>query len=103
MNTWAFHREDRLFSALPLNFGYGLFQWLSTVRAGATLVLERSFTYPVQVFKRMRDEAVTSFASVPTIFAMMLALDAKQALCFPDVRTDSPTPPLPCQWNLSPE
>jgi long-chain acyl-CoA synthetase len=82
----GFSPEDRLFSALPLNFGYGLFQWLSTVRAGATLVLERSFTYPVQVFKRMHDEAVTSFASVPTIFAMMLALDAKESLCFPDVR-----------------
>ena len=69
----GFYQDDRLFSALPLNFGYGLFQWLSAVRAGATLVLERSFTYPMQVFKRMNDEAVTSFASVPTIFAMMLA------------------------------
>jgi len=79
-------RDDRLFSALPLNFGYGLFQWLSAVRTGATLVLERSFTYPMQVFKRMNDEAVTSFASVPTIFAMMLAHDAKQPLRFPSVR-----------------
>lgn len=82
----GFCDEDRLFSALPLNFGYGLFQWFSAVRAGATLVLERSFTYPAQVFKRMHDEAVTGFAGVPTVFAMMLALDAKQALCFPDVR-----------------
>jgi long-chain acyl-CoA synthetase len=77
---------DRLFSALPLNFGYGLFQWLSAVRAGATLVQERSFTYPMQAFKRMNDEAVTSFASVPTVFAMMLTQDAKQALRFPSVR-----------------
>lgn len=82
----GFSPDDRLFSALPLNFGYGLFQWLSAVRAGATLVLERSFTYPAQVFKRMHDEAVTSFASVPTVFAMMLAQDAKQALRFPSVR-----------------
>jgi long-chain acyl-CoA synthetase len=82
----GFRQQDRLFSALPLNFGYGLFQWLSAVRAGATLVLERSFTYPMQAFKRMNDEAVTSFASVPTIFAMMLAHDAKQQLRFPSVR-----------------
>lgn len=81
-----FSQEDRLFSILPLNFGYGLFQWLSAVRAGATLVLERSFAYPVQVFKRMQDEAVTSFASVPTIYAMMLAHDAKYPLCFPSLR-----------------
>jgi amino acid adenylation domain-containing protein len=82
----GFSEDDRLFSALPLNFGYGLFQWLSAVRAGATLVLERSFTYPAQAFKRMRDEAVTSFAGVPTIYAMLLAQDVEQPLRFPSVR-----------------
>lgn len=82
----GFSTDDRLFSALPLNFGYGLFQWLSAVRAGATLVQERSFTYPMQAFKRMNDEAVTGFAGVPTVFAMMLALEAKQPLRFPSVR-----------------
>ncbi|MDO9270834.1 MAG: AMP-binding protein [Methylobacter sp.] len=82
----GFSQNDRLFSALPLNFGYGLFQWLSAARAGATLVLARSFTYPMQVFNRMNNEAVTSFAGVPTIFAMMLAQDAKQPLHFPSVR-----------------
>lgn len=79
-------RDDRLFSALPISFGYGLFQWFSAVRAAATLVLERSFTYPGQVFKRMQDEAVTGFAGVPTVYAMMLAQDAKQPLRFPSVR-----------------
>ena len=82
----GFSEDDRLFSALPLNFGYGLFQWFSAVHAGAALVLERSFTYPGQVFKRMHDEAVTSFAGVPTVFAMMLAQHAQQPLRFPDVR-----------------
>jgi amino acid adenylation domain-containing protein len=82
----GFTHDDRLFSALPLNFGYGLFQWFSAVRAGATLVLERSFTYPAQVFHQMNNEAVTSFACVPTVFALMLAHDAKQTLHFPSVR-----------------
>ena len=84
----GFTEEDRLFSALPLNFGYGLFQWLSAVRSGATLVLERSFAYLAQAFNRMHDEAVTCFASVPTIYAMMLAHDARQPqpLRFPGVR-----------------
>lgn len=79
-------RDDRLFSALPISFGYGLFQWFSAVRAGGTLVLERSFTFPGQVFKRMQDEAVTGFAGVPTVYAMMLAQDAKHSLRFPSVR-----------------
>jgi len=82
----GFSVDDRLFSGLPLNFGYGLLQWFSAVHAGAALVLERSFTYPSQVFKCMQDEAVTSFAGVPTIFAMMLAQHAKQPLHFPRVR-----------------
>ena len=82
----GFRQDDRLFSVLPLNFGYGLFQWFSVVSAGATLVLERSFTYPAQVFNRMHDETVTCFASVPTVFAMMLAHDSKKSLCFPCVR-----------------
>lgn len=82
----CFSKDDRLFSALPLNFGYGLFQWLSAVHAGATLVLERSFAYPAQVFKRMYDETITGFAGVPAVFAMMLAHDAKQTLCFSSVR-----------------
>lgn len=79
-------QDERLFSVLPLNFGYGLLQWFSAVKAGATLVLERSFTYPTQVFRQMQEEAVTSFASVPTVYAMMLAHDARQSLCFPSIR-----------------
>lgn len=82
----GFSVDDRLFSGLPLNFGYGLLQWFSAIHAGATLVLERSFTYPGQVFKRMHDEAVTSFSGVPTIFAMMLTQNAKHSLCFSSVR-----------------
>lgn len=82
----AFGPEDRLFCPLPMTFGYGLCQWLSTVGVGATLVLERSFTYPAQVFQLMQREAITSFPGVPTLYALLLAHDAKQALRFPSVR-----------------
>lgn len=82
----GYKSDDRLFSALPLSFGYGLFQWLSAMRACATLVLEPSFTYPGVVFNKMREESVTSFASVPTVFAMMLAHSAKLPLHFESVR-----------------
>jgi amino acid adenylation domain-containing protein len=95
----GFSQDERLFSALPLNFGYGLFQWLSAVRIGATLILERSFAYPAHVFKLMHDEAATSFAGVPTVFAMMLALDAKKALHFPNViRLTSAAAALPIEF-----
>src|SRR5699024_5374125 len=45
--------DDRILCALPLAFDYGLYQLLMSVRLGATLVLERSFTFPAQVFSRM--------------------------------------------------
>lgn len=78
--------DDRVLCSLPLSFGYGLFQLLPAMAVGATVVLERNFTYPAAVFQRMTDEAVTTFAGVPTTFAMMLAHDAKKPLRFPSVR-----------------
>lgn len=75
----------RILCALPLAFDYGLYQLLMSVALGATLVLERSFTYPAQVFERMRATGVTVFPGVPTVFAMLLAAHARSPLCFPDV------------------
>jgi amino acid adenylation domain-containing protein len=77
--------EDRILCALPLAFDYGLYQLLMTVRLGATLVLERSFTFPAQIFARMRAANVTVFPGVPTVFAMLLAAHGREALEFPSV------------------
>lgn len=82
----GFTIEDRLFSTLPLNFGYGLFQLLSSVSVGATLVLESSFAFPVEVFNKMKMENVTTFAGVPTLFSMILAQNDRKSLQFPSVK-----------------
>ena len=66
--------EDRIFCALPLSFDYGLYQLIMSVRAGATLVLERGFVFPVRALEIMRRERVTGFPGVPTMFAMLLSL-----------------------------
>jgi amino acid adenylation domain-containing protein len=76
---------DRLLLVLPLAFDYGLYQLLMTVQLGATLVLERSFTFPAQVFAHMRDQQVTVFPGVPTVFAMLLAAHSREPLSFPAV------------------
>ena len=76
---------ERILCALPLAFDYGLYQWLMTVQLGATLVLERSFAFPAQVFARMREFDVTVFPGVPTIFAMLLSAHRGEPLCFPAV------------------
>lgn len=77
--------HDRLLCVLPLAFDYGLYQLLMTIALGATLVLERSFTFPAQVFARMAEQEVTVFPAVPTLFAMLLASHNREPLCFPKV------------------
>lgn len=77
--------DERILCALPLAFDYGLYQLLMTVRLGATLVLERSFTWPAQVFARMREYSVTVFPGVPTMFAMLLSAHRREPLRFPGV------------------
>lgn len=75
----------RILCVLPLAFDYGLYQLLMAIRMGATLVLERSFTYPAQIFNRMREQNVTVFPGVPTIYAMLLSAHAREPLSFPSV------------------
>src|SRR5207248_573598 len=41
--------NDVVLSVLPLAFDYGLYQALMCAKVGATLVLEKSFTYPAVV------------------------------------------------------
>lgn len=76
---------QRIFCVLPVAFDYGLYQLLMAVQLGATLVLERSFTYPAQIFNRMHECQVTAFPGVPTIFALLLSAHGRSPLCFPSV------------------
>lgn len=93
-------QTDRLLCVLPLAFDYGLYQLLMTVHLGATLVLERSFTYPAQVLNVLEAENVTVFPGVPTIFAMLLAAHERQSLRFAKVRRVTNTAAaLPANFN----
>ena len=77
--------SDKILCVLPLAFDYGLYQLLMAVALGATLVLERSFTFPAQIFARMEEQQVSVFPGVPTIFAMLLSAHGREPLCFPQV------------------
>jgi acyl-CoA synthetase (AMP-forming)/AMP-acid ligase II len=78
--------DEVIIDVLPLAFDYGLYQLLMTVQLGATLVLERSFTYPAEIFNRMQEHGVTAFPGVPTIYAIILATHARSPLKFPAVK-----------------
>lgn len=78
-------QEDRILSVLPLAFSYGLYQLLISVWQGATLILEKSFNYPAQIFNRLHEQQATVFPAIPTIYALMIAADKRSALSFPSV------------------
>ena len=66
--------DDVIMCALPLAFDYGLYQVLMGFMVGATVVLERSFSFPVKVLETMANEGVTVFPGVPTMFSMVMGL-----------------------------
>jgi long-chain acyl-CoA synthetase len=78
--------EDIILSVLPISFDYGLYQVLMSVKVGATLVLEKSFTYPRAVLDRLASERVTGFPLVPTMAAILLQMRDLQPGAFPHLR-----------------
>jgi acyl-CoA synthetase (AMP-forming)/AMP-acid ligase II len=57
--------DDVLLCVLPLSFGYGLNQVLTSTKVGGTVVLEKGFTFPAVVVQRLRSERVErTFAHV---------------------------------------
>lgn len=67
-------QKDVILCALPLAFDYGLYQLLMAFTVGATLVLERSFAFPIKVLELMATERVTVFPGVPTMFSILMNL-----------------------------
>lgn len=65
---------DVIFCALPLSFGYGLYQVLMAFRVGGSVVLERSFAFPVKILEQIANTGVTVFPGVPTMFNQILNL-----------------------------
>jgi amino acid adenylation domain-containing protein len=78
--------DDIILSVLPLSFDYGLYQALMSVKVGATLVLEKSFTFPYVVLQKIEQERVTGFPLVPTIAAVLLQMKDLQPGRFPHLR-----------------
>nr|HEX4312349.1 AMP-binding protein [Kofleriaceae bacterium] len=68
--------DEIILGVLPLAFDYGLYQMIMAFRAGARLVLERSFAFPAAVLKKVVDEKVTGFPGVPTIFAVLAGMSS---------------------------
>jgi acyl-CoA ligase (AMP-forming) (exosortase A-associated) len=63
--------EDRILSALPLNFDAGMSQFTTSLRAGATLYLLRS-RLPGDLLKALRRHGITGVTGVPPLWALLI-------------------------------
>ena len=91
--------SHRIVAMLPLAFDYGLYQLLMAVAAGATLILERSFTYPGKILESVQQREATVFPGVPTLYAMLIAMHRKSPLCLPSVqRVTNTAAALPAEY-----
>ena len=66
--------QEVILNVLPLSFDYGLYQLLMAFMVGGTLVLEKSFLYPVKILEIIENEKVTGFPVVPTVVSLLLGL-----------------------------
>lgn len=64
-------RDDRILSVLPFSFDYGLNQLITSLRVGATLVLQRS-KLPGDLARSLRIHRITGFAGVPPLWPLLL-------------------------------
>jgi len=78
--------DDVIACVLPLAFDYGLYQVLMAFQTGATVVLERSFAFPVKALDVLARERVTVFPGVPTIFSLLMQLKTLGEHPLPDLR-----------------
>jgi amino acid adenylation domain-containing protein len=67
--------DDIILDVLPLSFDYGLYQVFMAFASGASLVLEKGFTFPAAVLETIEREKVTGFPGVPTIFSLLVSME----------------------------
>jgi len=79
--------QERVLCLLPLSFGYGLYQLLTCVAAGATVVLEAGLGLPATVVELLDRERITALPAVPTIFQVLLSRGGLERHELPHLRT----------------
>ncbi len=67
--------DDVILDVLPLSFDYGLYQVFLAFKAGARLILERSFVYTTLMLDLLVRERVTALPIVPTLAVLLLKHD----------------------------
>ena len=78
--------QDVVLDVLPLSFTYGLYQLITSVYCGSSLVLLKSYVYPYEVVRAVEEHRVTGIPGVPTFFAILLQMKDLDPARFDSVR-----------------
>lgn len=65
--------DDRALVVLPFHYSYGKSLLLTHVAVGGRLVVDNRFAYPQAVLQTMAEQRITSFAGVPSTYAILCA------------------------------
>jgi len=72
LNEYLDYRpSDKVLCAIPLSFDYGLYQMIMSGAKGATLILEKEFTWPVLLIKTILTESVSILPAVPSLVMLL--------------------------------
>jgi len=72
-----FRESDVIGLVLPPSFSYGLYHVLIGLGIGATVVVERSANFPIELIEVFARERITVFPGVPTLFSAILGIGAQ--------------------------
>jgi len=87
LNSYLDYKSsDTVLCSLPLSFDYGLYQMIMCVSRGATLILEKEFTWPIFLIKKIRCHQVTIIPFVPTMLMLLHEYAHRRGSVFPAVR-----------------
>jgi amino acid adenylation domain-containing protein len=76
ITTYLQNREDDIvLNTLPLSFDYGLYQAFMAPLFCGTLILDKSFVFPIKTIELLVREKVTGFPIVPTMAAILSQLE----------------------------
>lgn len=87
ITTYLENKEaDIILNTLPLSFDYGLYQAFMTPLFGGTLILEKSFVFPIKTIELLVQEKVTGFPIVPTMAAILSQMETLADYNFSSLR-----------------
>ena len=78
--------DERIMLVLPLAFDYGLYQLIMSITIGGTLLIEQSFNFPPTIFRQIEALKPTVFPGVPSIYAVMIAMNKKTGITFDSIK-----------------